>query len=63
MKPKITDLEAHLRLNHIPLEVIRQSIEHGIFEDVEELEIPNTKHKLWCPICTSGKMTRHLLEI
>ena len=59
VKPTTTDLEAHLHLNHIPLEVIRQSIEHGIFEDVEELEIPNTKHKLRCPICTSGKMTRH----
>ena len=58
VKPKITDLEAHLRLNHIPLEVIRQSIEHGIFEDVEDLEIPDTKHKLRCPICTSRKMTR-----
>ena len=59
VKLTITDLEAHLRLNHIPLEVIRQSIDHGILEDAEELEIPNTKHKLWCPICTSGKMARH----
>ena len=59
VKPKITDLEAHPRLNHIPLEVIRQSVEHGIFEDVEGLVIPNTKHKLYCPICTSGKMARH----
>ena len=58
-RPKVTDLEAHLCLNHIPLEVIRQSVEHGIFEDVEELEVPNMKHKLWCSICTSGKMTRH----
>ena len=35
------------------------SIRRWVFEDVEELEIPNTKHKLWCPIRISGKMTRH----
>ena len=58
-KPEITDLEAHLRLNHIPLEVIRQSLDHKIFEDVEKLDVPKTKHKMWCPVCTAGKMTRH----
>ena len=58
-KPKITDLEARLCLYYIPLEVIKQSVEYGMFDDVEGLEIPNAKHKLWCPICTSGKMMRH----
>ena len=28
VKPTITDLEARLCLNHIPLEVIRQSLDH-----------------------------------
>ena len=35
-KPKITDFEACIHPNHIPSEVIKQSIEHGIFGDVEE---------------------------
>ena len=48
-KPTITDFEAHIHPDHIPMEVIKQSIEHGIFDDVEELETPKTKHNLWRP--------------
>lgn len=54
---RISTIEAHLRLNHLPLEVIKKSITNEIFADVSKLIKSKNGH--WCEICTAGKITRH----
>ena len=58
-KENISLIEAHLRLNHIPAQVIRKSIRNNIFDDVKAIEEMTSKNNLWCETCCAGKMTRH----
>ena len=58
-KENISLIEAHLRLNHIPAQVIRKSIRNKIFDDVDVIEENVSKNNLWCETCCAGKMTRH----
>lgn len=58
-KPGITLIEAHLRLNHVPAKVIRNSIQMNIFEDVVEIKEKKKKNNLWCETFCAGKMTRN----
>lgn len=55
-KTRIEQNEAHIRLNHVPVEVIEKTIKEGLFDDVEELD---KKDKKECIICMSGRMKKH----
>ncbi|CCH59369.1 hypothetical protein TBLA_0B05400 [Henningerozyma blattae CBS 6284] len=56
---KISLLEAHLRLNHLPTVAIQESIKNKIFEDVEVIQENKNNNHIWCEICVAGKMTKH----
>ena len=59
IKPNITLLEAHLRLNHFPATGIIKSIEMNNFDDVKMIKEEKKGGKIWCEICSSGKLHRH----
>ncbi|GMM55792.1 gag-pol fusion protein [Maudiozyma humilis] len=48
--------EAHMRLNHANMAIVKASIKNGIFDDIDE--ITNDKHED-CVVCALGKSTRH----
>lgn len=58
-KPKISLLEAHLRLNHFPANGIIKSINMNNFDDVQEIKEGRKTMKMWCEICASGRIHRH----
>ncbi|EDO17189.1 Tkp4 protein [Vanderwaltozyma polyspora DSM 70294] len=58
-KPDISLLEAHLRLNHLPSQVIQKSVKNNFFYDVNEIKDHKSTKNLWCQTCSAGKMTRH----
>lgn len=59
IKPNITLLEAHLRLNHFPASGIIKSIEMNNFDDVKMINDKKNSKNIWCEICASGKLHRH----
>ena len=47
--------EAHLRLNHISAQAIKDSISANVFDDIHQLILPKEQKKFWCEICRSAK--------
>ena len=47
--------EAHLRLNHISAQAIKNSISANVFDDIHQLILPKEQKKFWCEICRSAK--------
>ena len=57
--PKTMSLyEAHVRLNHVNNQAIRDSVNAHVFDDIAHLTAGQNKGEKWCEICRGGKATR-----
>ena len=57
--PKTMSLyEAHVRLNHVNNQAIKDSVNAHVFDDVDHLTAGQNRGEKWCEVCRGGKATR-----
>ena len=57
--PKTMSLyEAHVRLNHVNNQAIKDSVNAHVFDDIDHLTAGQNRGEKWCEICRGGKATR-----
>ena len=57
--PKTMSLyEAHVRLNHVNNQAIKDSINAHVFDDIDHLTAGQNRGEKWYEICRGGKATR-----
>ena len=49
--------EAHVRLNHVNNQAIKDSVNAHVFDDIDHLTAGQNRDEKWCEICRGGKAT------
>ena len=55
---KMSLYEAHVRLNHVNNQAIKDSVNAHVFDDIDHLTAGQNRGEKWCEICRGGRATR-----